>query len=355
MMSYLPNRVLLFILVGSMFYLFPIVVHAQDPLTDCPPQSDNIWIQLDNPDTKFNRTDPDRPLSIPFNTGEVEDNGQTYVNYLLGVLMGEVAPVVPHFSPVDDETLRAMAILARTVAYHNCRYFPVEVDQVIHYGMDDDNKQVYNPLVRNNWLRLPNMGQAEIDRYQQAIDDTDGVTLAYNDRLFDAQYRNTSERWTADYDQDTDGVMAPHKRIYDPAGFYHDNVGHVRGLAQINANHYAIGQNDIGLLPPYNASQLLTHYLTQIEFVGMEPRPSHDWRFNILSLNISEGQIPRTLNDQRTAPLILSYDTSYAFGLVVQNTGHQTWDLNCNGQQLNVGYHLYTYPQNRRKFITTMT
>jgi len=346
MATYWPHQSLLALLIACTFYLFPTIAHAQEPdaNVDCPPQSDNIWVRPNNPAAKFSPDDPDDAISIPFDTGEVETNGHTYVNYLLGVLMGEVAPA-DDFRPVDDETLRAMAILARTVAHYNCRLYTFNG----HYGMDDDDKQVYNPPIRNTWLNDPNMGQAEIDRYQQAIDDTDGVTLAYNGRLFDAQYRNRSERWTANYDENNDGIMEPHKRVYDPAGFYHDNVGNGVGLAQKNANHYALGQNDIGLLPPYNASQLLTHYLTQIEFVGLEPRLSHDWRFNLLTLSFSDGTVPHTLNDQRTAPLILSYDTAYAFGLVVQNTGHQTWELNCNGQQLNVGYHLYTYPDKTYK------
>jgi peptidoglycan hydrolase-like amidase len=138
----------------------------QNPYSECPPNSNNIWVQLD--DNNFDGQAA--TLNVPFDTGQTTINNNVYVNYLLGVLISEVGPTTD-FNPVDDETLKAMAIAARTVAYKNCGIFSYGG----HRGIDDRDKQVYDPRNRETWLNSPTLGQAELDRYQQAIDDTVGL------------------------------------------------------------------------------------------------------------------------------------------------------------------------------------
>jgi peptidoglycan hydrolase-like amidase len=110
-----------------------------------------------------------------------------------------------------------MAIAARTVAYKNCGVFSFDG----HRGIDDKDKQVYDPRNRGPWLNSPTLGQAELDRYQQAIDDTEGIYLTYNGSVFDAQYRAKSDDTTDDVDENSDGIIEPHKGIYDLAGKFH--------------------------------------------------------------------------------------------------------------------------------------
>jgi peptidoglycan hydrolase-like amidase len=216
----------------------------QNPYTECPPNSTNIWVRLDT-----NYFDQPRSISIPFDSGQATINGRIYVNYLLGVLIGEVAPTVD-FTPVGDETLKAMAIAARTVAYKNCG---TPIANWPYRGIDDNIKQNYDPTQRDIWLSTPALGQAELNRYQQAINDTTGMYLTYNGAVFDAQYRDKSDEWTDSLDEDGDGTFEPHKGIYDPAGLFHATpVYTMPGLMQVNSNHWATGQNHGELLPHYN-------------------------------------------------------------------------------------------------------
>jgi hypothetical protein len=239
---------------------------------ECPPNSENIWVQVnDHHPNQENET-----LHIPFESGNVGHNGYTYVNYLLGVLISEIGPTID-FDPVDDETMKAMAIAARTVAYQNCRG-----DFNGHPGIDDSEKQHYDPTNINNF------SQAELDRYQQAIDATKGTYLTYTSSIFDPQYRDTSAN-------PTNETTAPHLSVFDPAGDYH-NISKT-GLPQKNANHWATGLNHDDFLPQWNYRQILTHYYTGIHLqntTGAVLTP--DYRWNPLVVDWGGGS---------TTPLVL--------------------------------------------------
>lgn len=283
---------------------------AQNPYSECPPNSNNIWVQLD--DNNFNGQSA--TLSIPFDTGQVTIGSNIYINYLLGVLISEVAPTTD-FDPVDDETLKAMAIAARTVAYKNCGLFTYAG----HRGIDDNDKQVYDPTKRDLWLNDPSLGQAELDRYQQAIDDTAGMYLTYNGAVFDAQYRDKSDNTTDDFDEDNNGIFAPHKGIYDyPSGKFHPTPSVIKpGLMQVNSNHWATGENHSENLTPWNYRQILAHYYTGIHLRdGSGNILTPEYRWNPLDVNWST-----------TPPLFPSFTPSSikTLNVSIQNSGVITW------------------------------
>lgn len=151
----------LLILNSDMLAATPLMAAplAQNPYSECPPNSSDIWIRLDT-----NFIDQPRNLAVPFDSGQITIEGNVYVNYLLGVLISEIGPTTD-FTPVDDETIRAMAIAARTVTYRNCgcELIPNNNDCSLsiiagHRGMDDDAKQFYDPRRRNIWLGDPSLG-----------------------------------------------------------------------------------------------------------------------------------------------------------------------------------------------------
>lgn len=187
---------------------------TQNPNPECPPNSDSIWVQINNPDFKFSG-EPDRIESLPFDSGYIEIGGHKYVNYLLGVLIQE-SGTASDFNPVDDETLKAVAIAARTVVYKNCGLVSFNG----HPGMDDSDKQGYNPKKSEDWFYNQ---QALFTRYQQAIDATDDIYLTFNGSVFDVQYRDISKN-------PTNGEAAPHLSVDDPAGDYHSNEQSKTGL-----------------------------------------------------------------------------------------------------------------------------
>ncbi len=118
----------------------------QNSNPECPPNSGNIWVHIDHPAYKI-PNEPDQTLSILFESGYVTVRGHRYVNYLLGVLLREIGPT-SDFDPVDEELMKAKAILARTLTYKNCGIYSFDG----HPGMDDSDKQVYDPRRGEEWL-----------------------------------------------------------------------------------------------------------------------------------------------------------------------------------------------------------
>ncbi len=283
----------------------------QNQYAECPPNSNSMWVEIDT--YQFDGT-PAQTWQIPFDSGEfMGSDGNIYVNYLLGVLLTEIPPV-SDFDP-DEKTMRAMAIMARTVAYKNCGCELLATNPNCstlysgHRGMDDREKQGYNPKQRNKF------SLAERAKYQRAIDDTAGMYLTYNGAIFDAQYRAVSEEWTQYYGG------GPHLGIYDPAGIHHQGEGEWPGFPQRNANHYARGENHGEQLPPYDAQRLLAHYLNAVNIVGLIPAPPNTYRFNILHFG--------GLDDRANNPLLLRTGETYPFSFSVQNSGNNDWSLYC--------------------------
>ncbi len=276
---------------------------AQNSYSECPPNSSNIWVRLD--DNNFNGQSA--TLSIPFDSGQVTIGNNIYINYLLGVLISEVAPTAD-FDPVDDETLKAMAIAARTVAYKNCGLFVFDG----HRGIDDDDKQVYDPRKRDLWLNSPSLGQAELDRYQQAVDDTAGMYLTYSGSVFDAQYRDISKNPTS-------GTTEPHLGVVDPAGDFHSTSPSQLGLPQINSNHWATGENHGENLTPWNYRQILTHYYTGIHIRNASNTIlTPEYRWNPLEVSWANPTFP-------IVPPPMTPNVFYSVNMVFQNTGSINW------------------------------
>lgn len=319
---------------ASLVFLALAAPLAQNPYNECPPNSNNIWVQLD--DNNFGGQVA--TLSIPFDTGQVTINNNVYVNYLLGVLISEVGPTID-FNPVDDEVLKAMAIAARTVAFKNCGAFEFNG----HRGIDDVDKQVYDPRNRETWLNSPTLGQAELDRYQQAIDDTTGMYLTYSDSVFDAQYRDKTDIWTDDYDENGDQIYAPHQGIYDPAGEFHSTPSVIKpGLMQVNSNHWATGDNHGETLPHWNYRQILAHYYTKVHLQDTNSnRLTPEYRWNPLEVAWSGTGV--------ITPPVLSPGQTYSINLSLQNSGTQRWN---NGEDSTMELAYYWESQSNLPLIT---
>lgn len=224
------------------------------------------------------------------------------------MLIQEIGPTAD-FDPVDNETLKAMTIAARTVAYKNCG---IPIAGWPYTGMDDNLKQVYNPT------KVDNFSQAELSRYQQAINDTVGMYLTYNSAIFDAQYRDKSDNTTDDVDENGDGIFEPHKGIYDPAGQFHATpVYSTPGLMQVNSNHWATSENHGQILPKWNYQQILGHYYTSIHLKNLTGTIiTPDYRWNPLMVDWGNGALK---------PPNMQVGRTYTANILVQNTGVVTW------------------------------
>lgn len=260
-----PFKKFLFLLVGLILlqgsFLQKRVLLAQNSNPECPPNTDNIWVRLDN-----NGDGTYTEINIPFDSGyddtDVDGSGPDaatgYINYLAGVLIAEAGttnhPEEGQVTIFDDEVLKATAVAAYTVVYTNCALINVAG----HPGIDDSNKQNYNPIKAASYT--------DRDRYINAVTVIRGTYLTYNGAVFDVQYRDISNN-------STNGTAAPHLSVYDPAGNYHSGSDVKTGLPKINANHWATGQNHGDMLPEWNYLQILTHYYTDIQGVNVNGNP----------------------------------------------------------------------------------
>jgi hypothetical protein len=198
-----------------------------------------------------------------------------------------------------------MAILARTVAYANCKPLGPRKGNVT--GIDDSDKQNYNPQKIEEFAN-------KLAVYQQAIDETAGIYLTYNGNIFDVQYKDISNRWT-------NGDTAPHLSIFDLAGQEHTTEQYKTGVPQKNANHWANGEAHGRVLPPANYCQQLAHYLTGVNFActhTQNPVPL-DYRFHFGYLH--------NLSDQRANPVIWRRGQFITLNTILQNVGNTPWVL----------------------------
>jgi len=154
--------------------------------SECPPQSDTIWVQL-SPD--HSPTGDWNVVEIPFDSGTITIGNYEYDNYIRGVLAGEVsATSIPEQVVFDSETLKAMAVAIRTKVYELCgdaNYFNEFLDNndITRHGVRGQEMQDYQYR-----KALVEYTSAERQRYQDAIDETDGEYLTYNGDTFDIFY-----------------------------------------------------------------------------------------------------------------------------------------------------------------------
>ena len=276
---------------------------AQNPDPECPPNSGDIWVQLN--------TYGNANINIPFDSGydntDVDgpgpDTATGYINYLAGVMITEAGnsnhPEEGQLTIFDNELLKALAISARTVAFVNCG----GVSVAGHSGIDDSNKQNYDPIKAASY--------ADSQRYLDTATATQGFYMTYNGTVFDAQYRDISK-------SPTNGTTAPHQSVYDPAGIYHTNSLAQTGLPKINANHWAEGQNHGDILPQWNYLQILAHYYTDIHIVDANSIPlTPTYRWNPLTVNWGGGSF--------TPPPMIPNST-YNVVIALQNSGTAAWN-----------------------------
>jgi hypothetical protein len=87
----------------------------------------------------------------------------------------------------------------------------------------------------------------------------------------------------------------------------------------------------------------LAHYLSAIGFVGLNPTPPNDYRFNVLRFG--------GMDDRRNNALIMRTGETYPFSFIVQNTGNNDWSLRCYTaspwHDTAISFHWYSYPNNQ--------
>jgi hypothetical protein len=278
---------------------------AQNPYSECPPNSNSIWVFLDiHGDGTYTW------VNIPFDSGydntDVDGPGPDaatgYINYLAGVLIAEAGttnhPEEGQVTIFDNEFLKAQAVAVRSVAYKNCG----SVDVNGHPGVDDNTKQHYNPIKA--------AGYSDRNRYIDAVAVTDGIYLTYSGSVFDIQYRDISKN-------PTNGSVSPHLSVYDPAGDYHTSSQSKTGLPKINANHWATGENHGESLPKWNYLQILTHYYTGVHLQdGNGTIITPEYRWNLLDLSWAEAG----------CPAIIPQNSVCTGTFLIQNTGVTAWN-----------------------------
>ena len=115
-------------------------------------------------------------------------NGVTIEDYLRGVVPYEIGPSAP------AAAVEAQAILARTYALRNVRRFAID-----RYQMCADTQcQVYR-----GWLE-------PVSRADQAIRNTKGLVLTYDNALIDAVYSSTTGGVTAAFEDVWNGAPRPY-------------------------------------------------------------------------------------------------------------------------------------------------
>lgn len=285
---------------------------ASNPYVECPPNKTSIWVYCDF----FCEGNP--IINIPFESGydttDIDgggpDRATNYVNYIAGVLWQEIGPIPPDVPRFSDSSMESMAVAARTLTYHACGVSGWGGYFGNHRGIDDTNKQNYNPRRPVSELG----GEAEKDRYLQAVSRVAGIHMTYSGDDFDVQYRDKTGSRSAPFPTATPTL--PHISVSDPVGANYDPLRNP-GLAQINADFWASGQDPTAnnakhpAWPDYRS--ILAHYYTYISLVdsaGNGVAPGIRW--NALKIDWYTSS---------TQPPILVPGGSYPVKVTVQNTG----------------------------------
>ncbi|MFQ5583432.1 MAG: SpoIID/LytB domain-containing protein [Calditrichia bacterium] len=315
------NHVKLFVKIFLMSLIFTLMMmrgniippgHASpnyiNSWSECPPQSDTIWVQLD---ASHSPTGAENVVEIPFDLDTVQVGNYEYDNYVRGVLAGEVSTAQEPDGTViqfDDETLKAMAVAIRTKVFHMCGsephdHFP-DNDGIMRRGI---RGQVIQQYLYNR--TLVNYTEAERQRYQGSVNNTSDEYLIYNNDTFDIQYRNISI-------DPTNGSAAPHLGVADPVGAAHTGLSQT-GLSQFNADHWAKGESHGTLFPQLNYRQILVHYYTKVHLKDANnTRLTPTYRWNPLSVDWGNGA---------TSPPPMLQGQTYNVTIHLQNSGTANW------------------------------
>jgi len=281
-----------------------------NPYSECPPNSDTIWVRMDN----YGTTE-ETIINVPFEAdsdetdadGSGPDFATSDVNYVTGVLWGEIHPRLPYVSWWSPESIRAVAVAARTLAYDWCGTY--EYDG--HRGMDDSNKQAYRPHYSD-----PGFDESDKERYRLIEESTMGIHMTYESDVFDVQYRTLTGSWTDDGDP-----RPPHVAVPDPVGANYEPTREP-GMAQVNADHWASGSDptvDDRFHPCWSTYRhILVHYYTDVHLrnaSGERLTPLRRW--NPLSLDLH--------NPPHNATPIMETGGAYMITVVIQNTSTVPW------------------------------
>ncbi|MFZ1754331.1 MAG: hypothetical protein WBO46_15570 [Caldilineaceae bacterium] len=173
--------------------------------------------------------------------------------------------------------------------------------------MDDSQKQSYNPYRTD----LDVGGISEKERYRRLVEEVAGIHMTYLSDDFDVQYRNKTGAESSAFPP-----SPPHLAVDDPVGANYEPLRNP-GLAQINANHWASGQDPTAdnakhpAWPDYRS--ILVHYYTYVSLVdsaGNGLAPGIRWNALKIDWYTSSSQPP-----------ILIPGGSYPVKVAVQNTG----------------------------------
>lgn len=286
-------------------------VKVANPYPECPPNSTSVWVRMDD----FGQSGEiliNVPFEVGYDNADADGAGLDFatenVNYVTGVLWQEIGPLPSYVPRWSNESIRAMAVAARTLAYNWCG---VESEND-HRIIDDSNKQAYNPHRSDEAMG----GAAEKLRYKLIVETTVGIHMTYEGTDFDVQYRDMTGAQTLT------GIPAPpHIGVEDPVGA---NYGPTLkpGMAQINSDHWASGNDpttDNALHPRWESyQQILTHYYTQIRVVrGVAQEritPEYRWVPLLVNWHTTNNGIP-----------IMEHGTGYPVTFQIQNTGVSTW------------------------------
>ncbi|MBX3054699.1 MAG: SpoIID/LytB domain-containing protein [Caldilineaceae bacterium] len=282
---------------GILAYDSPLGQPATNPYNECPPNSSSIWVRM-------NTYGSGEIINVPLDIGYASSSGN--VNYITGVLWQEIAPVaeVPRWS---DHSAKALAVAARTLAYHACGVEGWGGYFAGYWGMDDSQKQSYNPYRTD----LDVGGISEKERYRRLVEEVAGIHMTYLSDDFDVQYRNKTGAESSAFPP-----SPPHLAVDDPVGANYEPLRNP-GLAQINANHWASGQDPTAdnakhpAWPDYRS--ILVHYYTYVSLVdsaGNGLAPGIRWNALKIDWYTSSSQPP-----------ILIPGGSYPVKVAVQNTG----------------------------------
>jgi len=111
---------------------------------ECPANVTTIWVRMNN-HAEYGELTVNVPFEYGIDNTDVDGAGSQdiasgYVNYVTGVLYGEIHPITYYnIARWSDESIRAMAVAARTLAYDQCGTVQVGT----HWGIDDSDKQHY--------------------------------------------------------------------------------------------------------------------------------------------------------------------------------------------------------------------
>lgn len=247
------------------------------------------------------------------------------------VQQGYLYNVVPNEldSSHAASSVRAQAIAARTYAYY----------QINIYGTlnNSNQRQVYIPYSYNV---LSAAGKTTID---QAVAGQVYLSLPGGTDPIAAYFSDKTDIWT---DQ---GATSYLKSVYDPISRAEgtDNPNHeLGGMGQKAAGRWGAGrtseypgQGAEWTVRWDTAQQILAHYYTGINFIGLSPDPPDDYRFNILEV----PGLPGTLH-MRPGESITDLEVYF------QNSGSSDWPVipvypggSCPqaGHRTYLSYHLY--------------